>query len=389
MARKLETLRNIGIVAHIDAGKNDGDRANVVLFGRQAPCGDGGQRDDRDDSDPEEQERGITIYSACVTFPWKNITVNLLDTPGHVDFTAEVERCLRVLDGAVCVFSAREGVEAQAKQSGVRQTSTMCRELCLSTRWIEKGRTLRVPSKRLANRLNANPIALQIPAGCGPAHMKDPFRGVIDLVSMKLLTFHPEKDGKDVKEHRLEGDMLAEAQLWRDSMIETLCDFDDELMELALSEESIPVNLIRKVVRNATIERQIQPLLCGTALHGIGVQPILDAVAHYLPSPADRPPVEGIVPGKEESTEIRKPNPKEPFCGLVFKILPAKTGDTYWVRVYSGELKSNTRVVNAGSGKKENVAQLWQIHATKRDKEAKLIPFRRVTLSASLVPETL
>ena len=372
MARKLETIRNIGIVAHIDAGKTTVTERMLYFSGAKHRVGMVDKGTTETDSDPEEQERGITIYSACVTFPWKDITVNLLDTPGHVDFTAEVERCLRVLDGAVCVFSAREGVEAQSETVWRQADKYQVPRIVFVNKMDREGADFEGTVKEIGNRLAANPVLLQIPAGAGPSHTKDPFRGVIDLVKMKLLTFHPEKDGREVKESSLEGDLLAEAQLYRDSMIETLCDLDDEVMELALSEEPIPATLIRKVIRTATIERQIQPVLCGTALHGIGVQPILDAVAYYLPSPADRPPVEGTLPGKEDAVESRKPNPKEPFCGLVFKILPAKTGDTYWVRVYSGVLKANTRVINAASGKKENVAQLWQIHATKRDKEGQV-----------------
>ncbi len=372
MARKLDTIRNIGIIAHIDAGKTTVTERMLYYSGAKHRFGMVDKGTTETDSDPEEQERGITIYSACVTFPWKDVSINLLDTPGHVDFTAEVERCLRVLDGAVVVFSAREGVEAQSETVWRQANKYDVSRVVFINKMDREGADFEGTLNEIRNRLDATPVPVQIPAGAGPSHTADPFRGVIDLIGMKLLTFEPEKDGKNVKEHKLEGDMLAEAQLWRESMMETLCEFDDELMALVLAEEKVPVELIRKVIRNATIEQLIQPLFCGTALHGIGVQPVLDAVSYFLPSPADMKPVEGIYPGKEDKPEIRKPAAKEPFCGLVFKILPAKTGDTYWVRVYSGELKANTRVINAGSGKKENVAQLWQIHATKRDREGQV-----------------
>ena len=372
MSRKLENIRNIGIVAHIDAGKTTVTERMLYYSGAKHRVGEVDKGTTETDADPEEQERGITIYSACVTFPWKNISINLIDTPGHVDFTAEVERCLRVLDGAVMVFSAREGVEAQSETVWKQADKYKVSRVVFINKMDREGADFEGTFKEISNRLNANPVAVQIPAGAGPAHTSDPFRGVVDLIEMKLLTFEPEKDGKKVVAGELEGDLATEAQLWRDTMIECLCDLNDELMELALAEEAIPARLIRQVIREATILQQIQPVFCGTALHGIGVQPVLDAVEEYLPSPADMPPVEGTLPGKGDKKAIRKPSPKEPFCGLVFKILPAKTGDLYWVRVYSGQLKSNSRVLNVGRDKKENVAQLWQIHATKKDREGQV-----------------
>ncbi len=371
MSRKIADIRNIGIIAHIDAGKTTVTERMLYYSGAKHRFGEVDKGTTETDIDPEEQERGITIYSACVTFPWKDTTINLLDTPGHVDFTAEVERCLRVLDGAVVVFSAREGVEAQSETVWRQADHHGVPRIVFINKMDREGADFEKTLHEIGNRLNANAIALQIPAGAGPSHTDNSFRGVVDLVKMKLLTFEPAKDGKEVVEHELTGDLLAEAQLWRDSLIESLCNYCDELMELALQEQPIPEALIRRVVREATIAQRIQPVLCGTALHGMGVQPVLDAVAAYLPSPADMPPVVGQVPGKDEQVE-RKPDVKEPFCGLVFKILPAKTGDLCWVRLYSGQLKSNSRVLNVGKNKKENVAQLWQIHATKKDREGQI-----------------
>ncbi len=372
MSRQLQNLRNIGIIAHIDAGKTTVTERMLYYSGAKHRVGAVDKGTTETDADPEEQERGITIYSACVTFPWKDIRINLLDTPGHVDFTAEVERCLRVLDGAVCVFSAREGVEAQSETVWKQADNYKVSRLVFINKMDREGADFEGTFKQIATRLNANPVAIQIPAGSGPAHTGDAFRGVIDLIEMKLLTFHPDKDGKEITEHPLSGDLESEAQLWREKMIETLIDFDDELMERALAEQPLAPDLIRKVIRKTTLAHQIQPVFCGTALHGIGVQPILDGVASYLPSPADMRPVEGTFPGKPDQTETRKPASGEPFCGLVFKILPAKTGDLYWVRVYSGQLKANSRVLNPAKNKKENVAQLWQIHATKKDREGQI-----------------
>ena len=217
----------------------------------------------------------------------------------------------------------------------------------------------------IQTRLNGRPVPIQIPVGQGPAHIENCFRGVIDLIKMKLLTFSDE--GKMMQVGEIPEDLQVEAEVARTELLEVLYEFSDEMMEKAFADEPIPASLIEKVIREATLQRMIQPVVCGSALHGVGVQGVLDCVRDYLPSPLERPPVEGVNPQKPEQPETRKPDVKEPMCGLVFKILPAKTGDFYWVRVYSGELKANTRVACPGQGKKENVAQLWQIHATKKE----------------------
>ena len=372
MARTLQQLRNIGIIAHIDAGKTTLTERMLYYSGAKHRFGMVDKGTTETDSDPEEQERGITIYSASVTFPWQEVIINLLDTPGHVDFTAEVERCLRVLDGAVAVFSAREGVEAQSETVWRQADKYDVPRLVFINKMDREGADFFRTFEEIKSRLSAKPVALQIPLGAGPSHTDSPYRGVIDLISMKLLTFEPERDGREVIVQDIPDDWADDAAMWRTELIEQLSELDDELMMLALDEEEIPIELMRKVIRQATLLRQIQPLFCGSALHGSGVQPVLDGVGHYLPSPADRPPVEGHDLKKEDKIIRRKPSDDEPFCGLVFKILPAKTGDLYWVRVYSGQLKANSRVVNPGKDKKENVAQLWQIHATKKEKEGQV-----------------
>ena len=369
MARKLENLRNIGIIAHIDAGKTTVTERMLFLSGAKHRVGKVDSGNTTTDDDEEEQNRGITIYSACVTFDWKDVNVNLLDTPGHVDFTAEVERSLRVLDGAVVVFSAMEGVEAQSETVWRQANRYKVPRIALINKLDREGADFSRVFDEIRDRLHARPVAIQIPVGEGPAHIENPFRGIIDLIKMKFQTF--EDEGKKVKESAIPEELAANAQTWRDKLISVLSDFSDELMQLALSDEPIPNELMRKVLRDATLEQQIQPVVCGSALHGIGVQGVLDGVKYYLPSPLDRPPVEGTHP-KTEKIETRKPETKAPFCGLVFKILPAKTGDLYWIRVYSGELKSNMRVVCPGKEKKENIAQLWQIHATKKDREGQV-----------------
>ena len=372
MTRQLEKIRNIGIIAHIDAGKTTVTERMLFLSGAKHRVGkvDDGTTDT--DSDAEEQERGITIYAACVTFNWKDIIVNLLDTPGHVDFTAEVERCLRVLDGAVVVFSAREGVEAQSETVWRQADKYKVPRICFINKLDREGANFEAVLGQVAERLHGNPVVIAIPMGLGPAHYPSPFRGVIELVEMKCLTFPSDPSVREVYVAEIPEDLQLEAQAWREQMLEKLYTYSNEMMSLALEEQPIPADLIRKVLREATLAMQIQPVLCGSALHGIGVQPVLDAVQYYLPSPADMPPVEGEAVGdkkKKSATDKRAPKPEEPFSGLVFKVLPAKTGDMHWVRVYSGVLKANSRVLNPGKDLKENVAQLWHIHATRKEEQ--------------------
>lgn len=370
MARKLEQIRNLGIIAHIDAGKTTVTERMLFVSGAKHKSGMVDKGTTETDSDQEEQDRGITIYSACVTFPWKDIHINLIDTPGHVDFTAEVERSLRVLDGAVVVFSAREGVEAQSETVWRQADRYEVPRVAFINKLDREGAGFERVLEEMKTRLGAKPLPIQIPVGLGPQHVDDPFRAVIDLVKMKLLTY--EDDGKKVKESPIPEENLEAAKTGRQAMLDVLADCSDALFEVLMAEEEPSNEMVRDVLRQATLARIIQPVVCGSALHGMGVQGVLDSVKYYLPSPLDRPPVEGVNPKKKDLVEVRKPSPDEPFCGLVFKIQPAKTGDFCWIRVYSGELKANSRVECPGQGKKENVAQLWQIHAQKRDRDGKV-----------------
>lgn len=372
MARELNTIRNIGIIAHIDAGKTTVTEQMLYMSGTKHRAGAVDSGTTETDDDPEEQQRGITIFAACVTFRWKDCTVNLLDTPGHVDFTAEVERCLRVLDGAVVVFSAREGVEAQSETVWRQANKYGVPRIVFINKLDREGADFYRVLDEIGPRLNADPLAIQIPVGQGPGHTSDPFRGIIDLVDMKLLTFSSDDAGRTVIQSDIPPELLDDAKDWRNVMLEKLYTFSNPMMELAMEEKPIPAELIRETLREACIAQKIQPVFCGSALHGVGVQPLLDGVSHYLPCPLDRPPVQGCDPKKRDKLLARKPDPKEPFCGLVFKILPAKTGDMFWIRVYSGRLESNSRVYNPNRDKKENVAQLWQIHATKREKQGQI-----------------
>ncbi|MCP4942455.1 MAG: elongation factor G [Planctomycetaceae bacterium] len=372
MTFDISKLRNIGIIAHIDAGKTTVTERMLFLSGAKHRVGrvDHGTTDT--DDDPEEQERGITIFSACVKYGWKDYNINLLDTPGHVDFTAEVERCLRVLDGAVVVFSAREGVEAQSETVWRQADRYKVPRIVFINKMDREGADFETVFNDIEPRLGGCPLAVELPVGQGPAHVADPFRGVIDLVDMKMLEFDPETEGKEVKETAIPEDQLDEALFWREQMLEKVYDLSEEAANLAMEEKEVPRDLIIGALRQGCIDRVIQPVLCGSALHGIGVQPLMTAVGNFLPSPLDRPPVEGVDPKDADKVLIRNPKSNDPFCGLVFKILPAKTGDNYWIRVYSGQLKQNSRVQCPNRNKKENIAQLWQIHATKKDRDGQI-----------------
>ncbi len=361
MARKLENLRNIGIIAHIDAGKTTLTERMLFYSGATHRMGEVDKGTTKTDFDEEEQQRGITIYAACITFNWNDVTINLVDTPGHVDFTAEVERSLRVLDGGVVVFSAREGVEAQSETVWRQANKYNVPRIAFVNKMDREGADFAAVLTEIRERLGANPVVINIPIGAGPPHMPDAFRGVIDLIEMKLCNFTEQSQGAEIQFQEIPAEHRAYAEKWRNQMLEQLYDFSNEMMEIALEGTTVPAELLRKVIREATLHHLITPVLCGSALDFIGVQPVLDAVAAFLPSPAEIPPVEGINPKKKDHKEKRKPTLKEPFCGLVFKIEAEKTGDLAYVRVYSGELKANTRVYNAGKDKKENAAQLWHV----------------------------
>ena len=375
MASTLQQIRNIGIVAHIDAGKTTLTERMLFFTKTSHHLGEVDRGTTITDFDPEEQERGITIYSAAVSFRWQDVTVNLIDTPGHVDFTAEVERSLRVLDGAVVVFSAREGVEAQSETVWRQADRYGVPRLALVNKLDREGADFFGTVKQIEERLGARPLVLQVPLGMGPPHVTNPFRGLVDLVTMELLTFPPKDEALSGDEKGLEvarGPIPPEvanlAAEWREQLVSTLFDFSDEVAELALAEAPIPPELMRKVIRQATITRLIVPVLAGSALDCIGVQPVLDGVAWYLPSPADVPPVEGLDPTQKAPTTIsRPPDPQASFSGLVFKILAEKHGDLAFVRVYSGTLKAGSRAWNPLRQKKENIAQLWHVQADRRE----------------------
>ncbi|MDO4587106.1 MAG: elongation factor G [Planctomycetia bacterium] len=368
MSSELKLLRNIGVIAHIDAGKTTVTEKMLYYsnFVHKVGMVDNGTT--VTDSDPEERERGITIKAACVTFNWNQCVFNLVDTPGHVDFTAEVERSLRVLDGGIVVFSAREGVEAQSETVWRQANKYHVPRIAFINKMDREGADFYRTVQEIQKRLGAHPIIVSIPVGSGPPHIPEAFRGTIDLISMKQLTFDKETKGQTFSVSEIEEGMKKEAEMYRDKLLDDLSMFSDDLTELLLSDEEISEEMLRGVLREATISDMAVPILCGSALDGIGVQPVMDAVCYYLPSPLDVPAVQGQDPTRPDDPELsRSADPDEPFCGLVFKIEANNHGDLNYLRVYSGTLKANSRVLNPRENKKENVPQLWRIQADHRE----------------------
>ena len=374
MSRPIESIRNIGIIAHIDAGKTTTTERILYYSGASHRMGNVDDGTTAPDFDPEEAKRGITIYSAAVTCHWNDATINIIDTPGHVDFTAEVERSLRVLDGGVVIFSAVEGVEAQSETVWRQADWYRVPRICFINKMDRIGADFERTFDEIRDRLGAKPLALQIPIGAGSPPDPNAFRGIIDLVEMKALYFDSESKGEKVQIEEIPEDLLETAREWQQRLLETVSLLDDDVLEAMVNEQPVPAETIHRVLRVATIHGELHPTFCGASLDYIGVQPILDAIVRYLPSPADRPPVSGEQPKRKKGGEkapselVRHATADDPFCGLIFKIQADQHSDMCFVRVYSGVLKSGSRVLNARTGKKEFVSQLWHIQADSRKK---------------------
>ncbi|MFN0058536.1 MAG: elongation factor G [Planctomycetota bacterium] len=373
MPYDINAIRNIGIIAHIDAGKTTTTERILYYAGASHRMGNVDDGTTITDFDPDEARRGITIYSAAITCQWKNSTINIIDTPGHVDFTAEVERSLRVLDGGVVVFSGVDGVEAQSETVWRQADRYNVPRICFINKMDRVGANFETVLEDIKSRLHATPLALQIPVGAGSLPDENCFKGIIDLVRMKALYFDVESLGTKYEERDIPPEMLDEAQLWRQKLVETVAELDEQAIEQYLETQDLPEEAIRRLVRKGTIERLFFPTFCGTSLRYIGVQPVMDAVVDYLPSPLDRPPVEGIpFVGKKGSqstkAEKRKASPDEPFSGLIFKIQADKHGDLCFVRIYSGTLKSGSKVLNPRTNTKELISQIWRVQADSREK---------------------
>lgn len=370
MARLIENIRNIGIIAHIDAGKTTTTERILYYTGASYRMGNVDEGTTQTDFDPEEAQRGITIYSAAVTCQWKDCTINIIDTPGHVDFTAEVERSLRVLDGAVVIFSAVEGVEAQSETVWRQADRYGVPRICFINKLDRIGANFERVLEAMRHRLKASPLPLQIPIGQGPATNPNGFRGIVDLVSMQAMYWDSESRGAEYRTEEIPAEYADDAVLMRSEMLDRLSDLDEGVMEAHMEEREVPLEFVVRALRKGVIEGAFQPVLCGSSLDYIGVQPVLDAVADFLPSPLDRPPVTGVDPSsKADGREVsRVPSDDEPVCALVFKIQSDNHGDLYFARVYSGVLKSNSRLLNPRTKKKELVTQLWHIQSDAREK---------------------
>lgn len=370
MSRDIKNIRNIGIIAHIDAGKTTTTERILYYTGASYRMGNVDDGTTTTDFDEEEANRGITIYSAAVTCEWAGRTINIIDTPGHVDFTAEVERSLRVLDGAAVIFSAVEGVEAQSETVWRQADTYGVPRVCFVNKMDRIGASFENVVSAMKQRLRANPLVLQLPVGQGPVTNPDGFRGIVDLIHMKALYWEEGSRGEKFREESIPDSMIDDAELMRSELLDVLADFDEAVMEAVMEEQPVSAEMIFSALRRGVVDAKFQPVLCGSSLDYIGVQPLLDLVVECLPSPLDRPAVTGIDPSpKGKGKEVtRKTDVSEPVCALVFKIQADTHGDLYFARVYSGVLKSNSRLVNPRNNKKELVTQLWHIQSDSREK---------------------
>ncbi len=362
MQRKvaLENTRNIGIMAHIDAGKTTTTERILYYSGRVHRMGEVDEGTATMDWMEQEQERGITITSAATTCFWKDIQVNIIDTPGHVDFTVEVERSLRVLDGAVVVFCAVGGVEPQSETVWRQADKYNIPRIAFINKMDRMGCDFYGALKQMHEKLDAPAYALQLPLGA-----EDSFQGIIDLLSMKARVCKDEL-GSEYIDIDIPADLVDEAQLHREELIEKLSEFDDVLMEKFLANQEITVDELNRVIRKATISNKIIPILCGSSLKNKGVQFLMDAICNYLPSPSDVPPIEGVNP-KTEEIEKRLAKDDGRFCALAFKIMTDPyVGKLTFFRVYSGILTSGESVYNANKDNRERIGKLLQMHANKQ-----------------------
>jgi elongation factor G len=358
----LQQTRNIGIMAHIDAGKTTTTERVLYYTGVTYKIGEVHDGTAVMDWMVQEQERGITITSAATTCFWKDCRVNIIDTPGHVDFTIEVERSLRVLDGAVAVFDSVAGVEPQSETVWRQANKYGVPRIAFMNKMDRVGADYFMSMNSMVERLGANPVPVQIPIGT-----EDAFRGPVDLVNMKAYYFDDETLGATYTEGDIPDDLLPYAREYREKMLESLSDIDDKIMEKFLNREEIGVDEIKAALRKGTIELKLTPVICGSAFRNKGVQQLLDAIIDYLPSPLDIPPVVGTVPGSD-SVIVRHPDDKEPFAALAFKVMTDPfVGQLTFIRAYSGVLKAGSYIYNSTKDSKERVGRLLQMHANKRE----------------------
>ncbi|NVM23888.1 MAG: elongation factor G, partial [Desulfobacterales bacterium] len=361
-ASPISKMRNIGIIAHIDAGKTTITERILYYTGRSYKMGEVHDGEAVMDWMPDEQERGITITSAVTTCHWGDAEIHIIDTPGHVDFTIEVERSLRVLDGAIGVFCAVGGVEPQSETVWHQADRYRVPKIAFVNKLDRAGADLFRTIRMMRDRLGANPVLMQIPVGS-----EESFQGVIDLVNMKQLIWEEETLGATFTLTEIPKDLNEKACEHRDSLVETVAEFDDQIMEAYLAEVPVTAEMLVPGIRKATVELKLVPVFCGTALRNKGIQPLLDGIVDFLPSPLDIPPVEGLDPdtGKQKESP---PSDRAPLVALVFKVMMDQGRKLSYARIYSGRLNTGEEVLNAGKKIKEKVARILAMHADKRQR---------------------
>ena len=360
-AFSLENTRNIGIMAHIDAGKTTTTERILFYTGRVHKIGETHDGAATMDWMAQEQERGITITSAATTCQWKGKRINIIDTPGHVDFTVEVQRSLRVLDGSVTVMCAKGGVEPQSETVWRQANDYNVPRMIYVNKMDIMGADFYRVVGMVHERLHANGVPIQLPIGA-----EDTFKGIIDLMTMRAEVYYDDL-GKDVRDEDIPADMLEQAEEYRQKMVEAIAETDEDLLEKFLSEEEITVDELKAALRRATINNEIVPMLCGTSYRNKGVQMLLDAIIDYMPAPTDVPHIKGVNPDTNEEEE-RPSSDDEPFAALAFKIATDPfVGKICFFRVYSGSVKSGSYVLNACKGNKERLGRILQMHANHRE----------------------
>jgi elongation factor G len=368
-AVELAKVRNIGIMANIDAGKTTTTERILFYTGINYKIGEVHEGAATMDWMEQEQERGITITSAATTCIWRDHTINLIDTPGHVDFTVEVERSLRVLDGAVAVFDGVAGVEPQSETVWRQADRYNVPRICFVNKMDRVGAEFHRCVEMITDRLGATPLVIQLPWG-----VESDFRGVIDLVRMRALLWQTEGKGDKYDVVGIPDDYAEAAREWHDRLIETISENDEDMMELYLEGTAPTEEQLNAAIRRATITGSLTPVMCGSAFKNKGVQPMLDAIVDYLPSPLDIAGVVGLEVGSEDREVVRQPDPAEPFAALAFKIMSDQhLGKLTYIRIYSGTLETGTAVLNSTKGRKERIGKIYQMHANKREERPSAI----------------
>jgi elongation factor G len=387
----LERVRNIGIMAHIDAGKTTTTERILYYTGRTHKMGEVHEGAAVMDWMAQEQERGITITSAATTAFWRDYRINIIDTPGHVDFTVEVERSLRVLDGAIAVFDAVAGVEPQSETVWRQADRYRVPRIAFINKMDRTGADFFASVQSMVDRLGARPVPVQLPLG-----QEEHFRGVIDLVEMRALVYQDEL-GTNYEVEEIPAELAEQAQEYHHQLIDAVADHDDELMETYLLDEtSVTADMLKRALRAATLDITVTPILAGSAFKNKGVQPLLDGVIDYLPSPLDVPPVHGVDPRTEHELS-RRPAMDEPFSALAFKVMSDPyVGKLTYIRVYSGQVNAGDRVLNTSTGKTERIGRILQMHANHREERdllgageiAAIVGIKNTTTGDTLATDT-